>query len=290
MRQVNDFFSDVPSSPLYHYTGIGSLLGVVQSKSVWASHAYYMNDSREVIHACDVLQRLLRDSSSSHSSEETELLREAGEWFEHFRIMPFNVFVFSLSERRSLLSQWRGYTPHGKGVSLGFSASTIRFLLRDGFRLGKCLYQPEEHRELVSSLLDKILTTFRQRLPSVDTGAHQPSQRYFGFLEEFRGDVLQVMTLVKDTSFHEECEWRVVSPYYPNFTAPDLRFREGASMLLPYIALPLPPAGTLFDEVILGPSSDANLSMAALSTYLSNQKVCNRTVNPDIPFRKWHAT
>ncbi len=293
MRQIHEFFSPSASTTLYHYTGIGGLLGIVSSRTVWASHAYYMNDSKEIVQACDVLRKLLGEVEKECANEEQEFVRQCTEWLEAFRRDAFHIFVFSLSEERSLLSQWRSYTPHGKGVSLGFSPSVVSHILQaPGFRLARCLYQTHEHTELMRSLLDKMLITFRQRVGTLDTSRNHPSQKYYGFLEEFRGEVLQVLAIVKHSTFHEEREWRIVSPYFPKYTVPEIRFREGASMLLPYIALQLPrdPTGILFDEVILGPSTDVSLSISALSAYLSNQSVCNKTANSDIPFRKWHAT
>ena len=75
----------------------------------------------------------------------------------------------------------------------------------------------------------------------------------------------------------------------PNYTVPEIKFREGACMLMPYIELELsvPDSQPLFDEVILGPSQNANLSMSALSSYLSNKKASNKTANSVIPFRQW---
>ena len=32
---------------LYHYTSLEGLLGVINSKSIWASHCKYLNDSLE---------------------------------------------------------------------------------------------------------------------------------------------------------------------------------------------------------------------------------------------------
>jgi hypothetical protein len=88
-------------------------------------------------------------------------------------------------------------------------------------------------------------------------------------------------------SLTEEREWRIVSGCFPKYTVPEIKFREGASMLLPYIEMALPADGLLFDEVILGPTEHNNLSHAALSTYLSNQNVSNTTVSSGIPYREW---
>ncbi len=149
------------------------------------------------------------------------------------------------------MSQWRSYTPHGKGVSLGFPPAVLNHVLeKPGFRIAKCLYRNDEHEDLLNSLLEKMLTTFHQRLPNLDiTNAH-PSQKYHGFLETFRGDILQVLAIVKHSTFSEEREWRIVSPYIPNYTVAEVKFREGASMLLPYMELDLPQDGNLFQEVI----------------------------------------
>lgn len=290
MRKLDEFFASSVGRTLYHYTGIGGLLGIVQHKCVWASHAYYLNDSREILHACEVLKSVLSERTDVHEDSEQEFLEQLGAWLSSFTTTPYHIYVFSLSEERSLLSQWRSYTPHGKGVSLGFSAGTLETALRSsGFRIAKCLYGRHEHLDLLEVLIEKLLVTFRQRRSEIDTTANHPSQKYFSFLEQFRGDLLQVLSVIKHSAFREEAEWRIISPYYPNFTAPEIKYREGASMLLPYIEIGIQPqsSGPLFDEVVLGPSRDNNLSHAALSNFLSKEKVSPMTVSCGIPFRKW---
>ncbi len=292
MRQVDDFFSVSPSTTLYHYTGIGGLIGIVETGKIWASHAYYLNDSKEILYAGEVLHTVLSEKVDSFDKEEREFLTQFAQWLETLRINTYDIFIFSLSEERSLLSQWRSYTPHGKGVNLGFSPSVLnRIMKSSGFRIAKCLYEQEQHVELMSALLEKMLLTLKQRLPHFDTSKSHPSQKYHGFLEEFRGDLLQVLSIIKHSAFREEREWRVISPYFVSYTMPEIKYREGASMLMPYIEIDLSIHGddkqVLFEEVILGPSQHANLSMSALSSYLSNKKVSNSTVNSSIPFRKW---
>lgn len=293
MKRIDDYFSQKPDSTLYHYTGIGGLLGMVKSQKVWASHAYYLNDSKEILHACDVLSQVLSENINNFHGEELEFVKQFEQWLKTFHIDAFHIFIFSLSEERSLLSQWRSYTPHGKGVSLGFSTSVIdHFLKTPGFKIAKCLYERHEHKELMNGLLEKILVTFRQSLPTLNTSNKHPTQKYHGFLENFRSDLLQVLAIVKHSAFSEEREWRVLSPYFPKYTVPAIKFREGASMLMPYIELELPDrnqAALLFDEVILGPSQHEKLSLSALSSYLSNKDVCNKSSISNIPFRVWHS-
>jgi hypothetical protein len=293
MKQINDYFSAKPTGTLYHYTGIGGLLGIVETGKIWASHAYYLNDSKEILHARDILRKILSDSANDYHGEEQEFIKEFAEWLNTFHLDTFHIFIFSLSEERSLLSQWRSYTPHGKGVSLGFTTSVFDHIVKmPGFKIAQCLYENQQHVELMRGLIEKMLITFRQRLPEINTSKKHPSQKYHGFLEDFRNDLLQVLAIVKHPSFKEEREWRIVSPYFPQYTVPAIKFREGASMLLPFIELELPAQSEtplLFDEVILGPSQEEKLSLSALSSYLSNKKVCNKSSISGIPFRKWRA-
>jgi len=290
MKQIEEFFREAPPGPLYHYTGIGSVLGMAQSQVIWASHAYYLNDSQEVVHACQILQDHIEPRLIFGNRPDTEIqfLKQLSKWIKTFNQNPYNIFIFSLSEENSLLSQWRSYTPHGKGVSVGFSPNTIRSIAEDSEAvLVKCAYEPAQQNEIIHSLLEKILITFNTRKATIDLSSEHIDNLYFGFLEEFRQDFLRVLCIIKHPAFKEEKEWRIISRYFPNDTTPELKFREGASMLVPYIQFKLPSDGKIFEKVFLGPSQHANLSMSALAMYLSNKGLCSHTVNCDIPYREW---
>lgn len=290
MRQINDFFTSEPKQTLYHYTGIGSLMGIDKSNSLWASNIYYLNDSKEIVHACEVLGNVLKPRFvfGDKQNPENIFLKQFQAWVNDCKNTNFNIFIFSLSEEPSLLSQWRSYTPHGKGVSIGVSSETLTSIKNNSnLRFAKCLYENHEQEEALGSLIEKMLITFRKELPNIDVSKAHPSQCYHPFLEGFRGDVLQVLSIIKHRAFKEEKEWRLISQYYPKYTVREIKFREGASMIVPYIELPLGESNPKFERIILGPSPHQNLSMQALSMYLSNRGVCNNTENCSIPYREW---
>ncbi len=290
MREIEDYFSSEPDQILYHYTGIDALVGMTATKSLWASNIYYLNDSKEIVHACDILENVLKlhfDTGDAQSSE-AEFLRQFRDWVNIIKDAMFNIFVFSLSEVRSLLSQWRSYTPHGKGVSIGFSPIQLRNLSQSaGLRIAKCVYEISQQEELLKSLIDKLLITFRQEFQNIDTSQAPPSQSYHPFLERFRGDVLQVLAIIKHEAFKEEVEWRLISPHLPIYdTKSTIKYREGTAMLVPYIELPLGESKPLFDWVTLGPSPNKDLSMMSLSMFLVNQQLCNKIDSCKIPYRE----
>jgi hypothetical protein len=290
MQQIEQYFSQNVDSTLYHYTGVGSLMGMANTKCLWASNIYYMNDSKEIVHACNVLENVLRArlAFGNPESSETEFLKQFQNWVNFCRTTTYDLFVFSLSEESSILSQWRSYTPHGKGVSIGFPKDLLDSVMqKSNLRIAKCIYKTHEQEQILSSLIEKLLRTFRQDESTINLTQAHPTQSYHPYLEKFRSEVLQVLAIIKHKAFEEEKEWRLISAYYPMYTIPAIKFREGASMLVPYIEIPLGESKPYFEKVILGPSPHQNLSMSALAKFLSNQNLCGRTENSVIPYREW---
>jgi len=288
MRTINSIFESEVKIPLYHYTGIGSLLGIASKNSLWASSISYMNDSKEIVHACETVETVLRGRLAfGEKNEELKFLEQLLEWTKTCSSVAYTMFVFSLSEKPNLLSQWRSYTPHGKGVSLGFSANKVNEIARiSDMKIARCIYEKAEQEEIIGVLIEKLLVNFRQQLPTIDITKQHPTECYYEFIRQYTSDIFQVLAILKHSAFREECEWRLISTNIPKFRDTRLKFREGASMLIPYIELPL-GSKPYFNQIILGPSQHQNLNMSGLSMFMSNQGISPQLTNCDIPYREW---
>lgn len=288
MRTIDSMFESEITIPLYHYTGIGSLLGIASGNSLWASSISYMNDSKEIVHACEIVENvLIARLVFGEENEELRFLNQLLEWTKTCSKVAHTMFVFSLSEKPSLLSQWRSYTPHGKGVSLEFNPSKVNEIARTSeMKIARCIYERSEQEEVIRILIEKLLVNFRQQLPTMDISNKPPSQCYYSFINQYTGDIFQVLAIIKHSAFREECEWRLISANIPQFKDARLKFREGASMLIPYIELPL-GSRPFFSNIILGPSQYQNLNMSGLSMFMSNQEISPQLTNCQIPYREW---
>jgi hypothetical protein len=289
VRQIDSFFEDEATIPLYHYTGVGSLLGISSAESLWASSISYLNDSTEIIHACETVENVLRGRFVfGKQDEEYEFLKQFQTWTNSLKNTAHTIFVFSLSEMPSLLSQWRSYTPHGKGVSLEFSPDKINFIAQSSnLKIARCVYDRGEQEDVIGALIEKLLISFRQQLPTIDTNKCPPDQCYYDVINQYTNDIFQVLAIIKHGAFQEEREWRLISQHYPRYTDPQVKFREGASMLVPYIELQLGNSKPYFTNVILGPSPHQSLSFSGLAMFLNNKGLCGKTTNCDIPYREW---
>jgi hypothetical protein len=95
MRHINEFFSPPSANAtLYHYTSIAALLGMVETHKLWASHAYYLSDSREITHACDVLTDMLSKDVTNHSGAKRDFVAEFAQWMGTFQGTPYHIYIF----------------------------------------------------------------------------------------------------------------------------------------------------------------------------------------------------
>lgn len=284
MRQIDHFFYDTPDRPLYHYTGIGTLLGLADVRELWASHVFYMNDAKELAQAYDAIMDYARPPMFVFGGPEAVNFYDQFEaWMRLSFKKPADLFIFSMSEEQSLLSQWRSYTPHGQGVSIQFLPALVQdTATRNQLRLGECIYTRDGHRELIGSLLEKLWTTCRQReLPQ------QESPEYFSFFDGFQNEIVQVMALIKHEAFAEEREWRLISSVQAEVTKICFRQGEGASILKPYVKFSLSDQPDLFNVVLLGPTPHQDLALHALRVFLNKTRLCNNVHPCEIPYREW---
>lgn len=296
MIEIEKYFKSELDRSLYHYTGIGSLLGISKSNSLWASSVYYLNDGEEIIYAQKKLISLVERKLDTSPKIIKEFLVELIFWLKGFTSGAFNLFVFSMSEERSLLSQWRSYTPHGKGVSIEFTQAIIeKIKQKNDLQLTRVRYEQDEQIKILEMLLDGIIRKFNDQRKIADLAKESNGQKYQGYLENLRGDVLTVFSTIKNPAFKEEKEWRLISKYYATYMTPRIKYREGSSMLVPFMEFelerfydsPMHTHPVFFKSVCLGPTAHAGMSLNALSQFLSNQRIAHETTNSNIPYREW---
>lgn len=277
---------------LYHYTSHKILRSIVEDQQLRISHVYYMNDANEIKYGAELFKAVVAERQNRETDQTlVGFLIEFREWLNQLIGLPHYIFVFSLTEKGNLLSQWRAYTPSGEaGVSIGFSQEGLKKLAAErGFELIQCLYDKKEQLSILNSELDAIVEKFIKDGPSINTAGRPANQKYLSYCYQHSEWLLKTFCRIKDSYFQEESEWRLVSKYYEKYTDPEMKFREGRTTLVPFIEFPLANIhedGRLFEQVYVGPSSNFNLAYSAIASFLSNKKACNITINSQSPVRQ----
>jgi hypothetical protein len=194
--------------------------------------------------------------------------------------------AFSLSEDGDLLSQWRGYCPQQGGYSLGFSTAPMQDRLQlQGFALLRCEYDRAKQSARIKPLLDAALAKFRQ--------VYQANEPVLDGVKrvvpQFARASSRVAAILKDPSFSEEREWRIVStgPISPD----RLEYRIRGSIAIPHCALSICEeiAQLPLTEIVVGPSFNQQLAIDGLQVLLSHCGIDNLpTIRPSrIPYRSF---
>lgn len=266
---------------LYHYTSVSGLLGILQSRVLWATDISFLNDSEEFRHGLSIAADLVVQRLESATGNDHALLIELQKILAQENRFP--AYVVSFTEHGDLLSQWRGYSPEG-GASLGFTVAGLKRVEElSKFRLSKCIYNDEKKRAIANEFLDGLLEQHRSR------GTPDPRSILFT-AQWFVGQFYQMAACFKDSAFSEENEWRLVSPLIA-FDAQLLKYRSTSRMILPYYELALTEEGQMqpdlrFDRIILGPGSQETLMHnAVLRVCLTTGIVPKDILKSSVPYR-----
>jgi hypothetical protein len=274
---IDGLINKKPPRVLYHYTSQEGLLGIIGKKEIWATKALYLNDSKEFMYAIDLVNKVL--NYPRYSGPKIDELRERLNL-----IKGVNVCVTSFTKNGDLLSQWRGYGVRGVGYSLGLYGDELKKLADENqFILCPVIYNTDQQEFLVREIIKRWIS-----------GQHQfngltPMK---GFDTEFEDYFAMLAPILKDPSFKEEGEWRLISPILSN----DLErysYRAGRYSLIPYYRFPLEAPTIKFKlaKIVVGPGPMQELSDTAVKSYLTSlnlKYVDPKKVEPStIPYRGW---
>ncbi len=152
-KLLQSLWSQRPATTLYHYTSAEGLIGIVESKSLWASGIHYLNDTAGYKHAVSIVRDFVTRELASNLDHPWKDLFEKILRGESFYTDDM-VFVGSLSEAKDKLSQWRGYCPTGGGYCIGFSPELIeRQAKTQDFHLLKCEYDLKQQTAICAELI-----------------------------------------------------------------------------------------------------------------------------------------
>jgi hypothetical protein len=284
-------YSEAPTETIYHYTNFGGLIGIVEKKVLWASDILYMNDSAEMSHTVNLIKAEVSARIDDPRANQ-KLLAQFQYWVSNRITTGHMLFAASFRANGNLLSQWRGYSALGKGVSIGFNPQYLLACAdKQSFQLGKCVYEPSTQQALIRQIIKSVETLADEFGENTDETLRNPSESYYDIFERVESDLLRIAAILKHPSFREEEEWRIVSPVLLDYVATLVKFREGTSMLVPYLEfqLGLGNDGPIeLEQVVLGPTPNINLSMNSLTMFLSKMgvKVNEGISYCQIPYRQ----
>lgn len=289
---INEAHPDTRPGTLYHYTTQIGLMGIFRTRSIWASNIHYLNDAMEYRQTLELAKSVLTNKLKEHWSH---ALTTVPMTMRLGALTGQSVFVTSFSEHRDQLSQWRGYCGDSLGFSVGFVSAQLEAVAkRNGFALLPCIY--EKKRQIW--LIEKI---FELAMAKVGKTEHP--------IEPINWFVLtigKIAPILKNDSFKEEAEWRLIpirDPY-----SEQVEFRDGGTMMIPYVQVGLVDEAMqedesdrqrgeriseeltqLFNWIVVGPNPHMDLALKSVEQFVlwKHHVRVIHFMPSTIPYRAW---
>ena len=231
--------------PLYHYTTIQDLKGILSSRSIWCSHISTLNDPSELHYGRDFVQSKLKEAIEQERDDRIRsFLNDLAMYTSSYDRSLFHTYVACFCEFDNLLSQWRGYSDPDGGYNLGFTFSSDTKFSHDPSRLSdhshvilrKVIYDEQIRNEVVSEYITAITDAARSALERMSTeDGSVPREWATQAAMESVNILLDMILTLKNPAFHEEREWRLINAMRGNHKPELLRFREGKNSLIPFL-------------------------------------------------------
>lgn len=207
----HSLFACDPPEVLYHYTNYEGANGIITNKSLWLTKLSYLNDTTELKLAIDLFHEVAsRATKGIEDREKGEFLEKAAQQLDSFS--EVSICAASFCEDGDLLSQWRAYGQKGNGVALGFNGKTFKNL--SNIKIWKCIYKQAEHLKIVAELVEILLKSYNVILNgrTENKNLEKTKSDLIGY---FNSTFLQVAPILKNSHFHEEKEWRIITVPMP---------------------------------------------------------------------------
>lgn len=275
----------IPDS-LFHYTTAAGLLGMITTRTLWATDVRFLNDAEEsrygfkaMFDAIDSLENPVREPGHWAYEMELESQRQCSAYgpadtFDVYRTAllqnlskaAFGVYTACFCASDDLLSQWRGYgADHGYSVEFRAEglAAALGHVRAGSAELVQVRYGTDASREVIDKTLSRIRAF----------NLNHPGTRAFHMAMLAASRIASL----KHPSFEEEQEWRILVTYPPSpqkpsspqyFAEEPSSFRATSMAIVPYIVIPFPLE--VIKAVRVGPGNNGDIREAGVLRLLKS--------------------
>jgi len=253
------------TTPAYHYTSAGGLVGIVESQELRLSDIHHLNDPTELQHGAAegvAVMRLLTETSGPAFKRFVQGWEETQ--FEYL-FNQFNIFVGSFSLRGDDLGQWRSYGDDGRGFALGikpeFFDMTLDIPKMDGesFFVAKVIYGERATRDRHQRTVVKVRDILNRDdiVEAMKAVGKEQTLKFIGNLAAELGiRFLWDCITSKHQAYEHEQEIRLMVIGGRDGMQDAVKFRTRGPEIVPYVSLPIKLKDRdLIHQVRIGPAA-----------------------------------
>lgn len=283
MKNIMNIVNRCPPEELYHYTDFSGLNGFLTTQQIWMGDLLFLNDEKEYFLGLEIFKNKLERLKSKHKGSSFGIFLNTFSNIEKL-LKRGSPLIFSLTEEKDLLSQWRGYTNNGIGINIGFFSPN----LKPSFQLLPCLYSPEDQSAYINYIIESALIKFNEtkELEKHDKNhcCNPQELPYWDAINEAGSLLISQLNvacaIIKDQSFKEEKEWRLLT-----FERSNISFLDKTTHLKPIKKVTIEPS-SIIKSITIGPNPKKELCQDSIYTFLHAKKLHHIDVSlSKIPYR-----
>lgn len=249
--------------PLFHYTDMRGLLGIINSEELWLTSIFHLNDPSELGYGVEMALIILKEEAERGP----DVVKAFCAWMKHLLVKAgaeiFGFFVGSFSRDGNDLGQWRAYSDNGRGVAIGLAQRLFQ-IDADQSKLGlaeKYLVSPVIYDRIrcMQNLTDAIRRAVEiVALAKANVTSEAEGHQFLRDLAtQLAVPIFSYASTCKHPAYRHEQETRILLVNDLVKLAPIIDTRTRGSTLVPFIRIPLKvrSAGAI-TKVMLGPSSE----------------------------------
>jgi hypothetical protein len=254
--------------PLYHYTGLNALWGIIGTESVWCTDYRHMNDKNELSHGVEVAQDVLARLATEADNRVGLFCQWVGDLLD-IRNFDGNLdfYTASFTAQRDDPRQWARYGDEGRGVAIGFSPSMFGLVDATGLQpheisfVGPVLYDRAAIFARHDAAIRAAATIFKaaaDRHPEImaDKANGLP------FMDRLAKELIASPLIWNCITSKEHARWarereiRLIVMGQTENLASYVRYRQRAAERVPYVAHSFRIRGPgALHEIVIGPAA-----------------------------------
>lgn len=279
---------------LYHYSDPAGLKGIIENKTLWATHYNYTNDIEEVWYGIDLaIDEVEKRTNDLFGSTKDISDFSSSQWLKERKISPsefllrglsktlsalksgrpffYEYFFVSFSGLEDSLSQWRAYSSDGQGYSIGFQSAYLKntwnmnqMTVPDTTDLLHVLYEEEVQRNQIRDIIAFDIKYFDDDINELSEKSQLSKIGHK--TNYFASCILRSSLYFKHSGFREEEECRLIycKEIKTDSTAQDclpVNTRTTNSEIIPFVEFPLCPKDETLqlESVMVGPRNKASM-------------------------------
>jgi hypothetical protein len=282
-----------PPDIIYHYTNDVGLRGILESKKLWLTDIFNLNDPSELRHGVSNAVEILR-ARTEDGPKECKIFADRFARFSQTG-MPDSAhyFVCSFSATGDDLGQWRAYADNGRGYAIGFSTTdleteftNIEAEVAENRGTFHVTYKDVDLAEMQRQIIDAMYT-----LISLPKGKGLSEPQLSQYLKELSVSlsmhVLHSSLFFKHEAYSNEQEYRFLEIFSAGNPIPDLKRRFRPYDLVKYREFDWSDIrDRAIKKIIVGPAADPIKGMRfAVSCLKEFHTVDVVTERSTIPYR-----